>query len=51
MAVSHKNVRLALTIDKETAKEVEDMAKKETRTTSVMLSILIKEALKERKKK
>lgn len=51
MAVSPKNVRLAVTIDKDTAKKVEQTVEKKVRTFSSMLAILIKEALQERNKK
>lgn len=51
LAVSPKNVRLAVTIDKDTAKKVEQTVEKKVRTFASMLAILIKEALQERNKK
>ena len=50
MPISKNKTRLAVTLDLQTAQLVEELAKKEQRSGSAMLAILITEALENRKK-
>ena len=50
MAIGKDKKRLAVTLDADTAKCVEEMAKNENRSSSAMLAILVGESLKNRSK-